>query len=123
MEKLEYERRKHKRIRTNYLADIYLYSYFSPKFLTKGVITDLSISGIKIEAHSSIKDVDLLITFTLPGDEKFYNIRGRVIRDIKESFTHIYGIKFVDMKFKDKLKIWIYILKHTKISSDSQNTK
>jgi c-di-GMP-binding flagellar brake protein YcgR len=106
------ERRRHKRIRTNVIADIYIYSYFSPKFLTKGVITDLSVGGVKVEASSLIDEEDLLITFFLKGDRKFYNLRGRIIRTTKDSLVFAYGIRFMEIKASDKLKIWLYALKN-----------
>lgn len=102
----QYEKRKHRRIKTHIKADIYIYSYYEPKFLGKGIISNLSAGGVKFESTDDInEDKELLITFFLPNGRKYYNIRARIVRKLKDAFVFAYGMKFFEMKLLDRIRI------------------
>jgi hypothetical protein len=104
-----FEKRRHERINTIIRADLFTFSQYDPRFVGKGVITDIGIGGMKLETNDVIEEgEDLLIKFFLPRGQYFDNIRGRIVRTQKDSFTFIYGIRFIDIKFLDKIKIWLF---------------
>lgn len=106
MKPQEYEKRRHKRVNAHIKADIYVYSYYDPKILGKGIISNLSAGGVKFESSDDInEDEDLLITFFLPNGKKYYNIRSRIVRKQKVSFVFTYGMKFIEMKLMDKIRM------------------
>lgn len=113
MDRPIYEKRKHSRIDIVLTADVFRFSHYEPKFLGKGVITDLGIGGMKIETNDVIDEKEeLLIKFFLPEGVYFDNIRGKIVRTRKESFTFTYGIRFIEMKFRDKFRIWRFSVKN-----------
>ena len=102
-----YEKRRHDRIDAIIKVDIF--EYRGGKFLGKGYITDISISGLRVETNDEINDSeDLFIKFLLPNGYYFDGIRSRILRTQKDSFSFIYGIRFVELFFKDKFRIWMF---------------
>ena len=104
-----YEKRRNKRVKTHIKADIYIYSYYNPKFLGKGIISNLGGGGVKFETTDDLdEDEDLLITFFLPNGRKYYNIRSRIARKQKDAFVYSYGLRFYEMKLLDRIRIMFF---------------
>ena len=100
---------KRRNFRVNTIIKINIFNYYSGKFLGTGYITDVSIGGLRVESIKNISDDDdVLVKFILNNFQYFENIRGRIIRTGKESFTYFYGIKFMDVSFRDRVRLWFY---------------
>ncbi|MEK6647026.1 MAG: PilZ domain-containing protein [Candidatus Firestonebacteria bacterium] len=119
------EKRKHLRISTIILADLYALDRFNT-FLGRGCITNVSTSGMQIETKDPItaSSSDFLLKFSLPNGTFFDQIRGRIMRVKKDTFTQIYGIRFTRIHWKDKFKIWWFltVFLHKKTSRPSSAT-
>lgn len=108
-----YEKRKHLRVNTIVKVDVF--NYYSGKFISSGYITDIGIGGLRIEANEHINDEDdVLLKFILTNGHFFENLRGRIIRTGKESFTYFYGIKFIDVSLRDRVRLWFFSKKMEK---------
>lgn len=93
------EKRKHKRLPTTIVADIYDSETLELK--GKGCIFDLSKSGIALETNLKLdKHKPFFIRMNIPME-----ILCRIIRiDEKEGFYR-YGLKFSKLKMSDAVKL------------------
>lgn len=108
-----FEKRKH--LRVSNIVRIDIFNFFSGKFISSGYITDICVGGIRVESNEKINDEDdVLLKFILPNGNYFDNLKGRIMRTGKESFTFFYGIKFLDVSLRDKLRLWFYSKKMEK---------
>ena len=106
---LNMEKRRHKRVSTIVMADLYLEEK-NNHMLGRGCITDLSVSGMQIETEDPLDiEHEFSIRFYLPNGMGFENLRGKIMRHKKESITYDYGIRFTRIKLFDRLRIWWYI--------------
>ena len=113
MDRPIYEKRRHARIDIVLTADLFRFGNYNPKFLGKGIITDLGIGGMKIETNDVIsEEEELFIKFFLPNGAYFDNIRGKIMRTQKVSFTYTYGIRFIEIKLRDKFRIWRFTIRN-----------
>ena len=108
---LRIEKRRHKRLKTIILADIYAIN--GNRLLGRGCITDISAGGVQIETREPVTvDEEFILKFYLPNGTSFDKIKGVIVRRNKESFTYLYGIKFTEISFSDRVKIWWYVRFH-----------
>jgi len=113
MRDLVFEKRRNSRVNTIVKVDIF--NYFSGKFIANGYITDVSYGGMRVESNKHFGDEDdILLKFVLNNGQYFENIKGRIVRTGKESFTYFYAIKFIDVSLRDKIRLWFYSKKMAK---------
>ena len=102
--------RRSARISTLTLAR--LFDTVTGELIATVAITDISAGGMQIETSEEIKAADeFVINFTLPNGSEVKNIVGKIMRHTKTSFTEVYGIKFIKIKFFAKMKIKGFIRK------------
>ena len=87
----------------------------------KGCITDFSLGGIRIETNEPLKEDEIFIfKFLLPDGQFFDGVRGKVVRSYKETFTFAYGVRFLEVRFRDRIKLWIYGLRANKYPEETE---
>ena len=110
-----FEKRKH--IRVSNIVSVDIYNYFSGKYICSGYITDICVGGMRLESNEYMNgEDDVLLKFFLPNGNYFDNLKGKIIRTGKESFTYFYGIQFSEVSLKDKLRLWFYAKRMGKIT-------
>ncbi len=108
-QRLYVEKRRHKRISTIIMADLYLPEPAN-EVLGRGCITDLSMSGLQVETKDPLTiDKEFSLRFYLPNGMGFENISAKIMRSWQASITHVYGIRFTKIGLVDRLRIWWYI--------------
>jgi hypothetical protein len=77
----------------------------------KGIITDLSLCGIKFESNNLLEEDEYyLVSFFLPGSSYYFNIKTRIARRIKNNLVIEYGMRFFDLNFLGKIRIWLFVV-------------
>jgi len=108
MDRIIIERRKKKRL--NILIFVDIYDIYSGNTICSGVITNISTGGIQVEIKEEVtKKGEILLGFSLPNGFIFSGIHGIIVRKERDSFAYVYGIKFIKISFKDKVKIWWFM--------------
>jgi len=102
------ERRKHLRIHT--IADIEI---LAGGKTTKGVITNISASGLGIIITAPIQIGERVeISFNLAKESKFTGIKGTVVRadHISDQFYYFLGVNFQSIKEDKKAELNRFVL-------------
>ena len=102
------ERRKSPRILVK--VNLQLWVDEKAESRAKGFVKNISLEGMSVvtDAHYPV-DSDLVLSLTLPDDLKM-NIYGKIIwmREIEDLYR--YGIKFTELDFREKPKLYRFIL-------------
>ena len=120
MPEITVERRRYPRVAVNIvIEDIFMLDAFVSR--QKGQITNISTGGVGVLIDDPIKlDTNIVFSFSLPNGVKINNIRGRVVRVIKEKDTWVHGIEFTKRGLLNSLKLlWYLALKKPPSESTS----
>ena len=112
MELKNQERRRHRRYIANSEAELFAFSVETPRFIGKGLVTDISFGGLRFESNFEFEQEDILLKFYLPGDRKLFAVRCRKVRTGKEPTRLIYGLKIYEALFTEKIRLWLYLFTH-----------
>ena len=99
------ERRKHKRVKFDAVVDLKA-SDSAYRYISKGSVKDISLGGLKFESCQELSIKDVVLSF---GNGSFLGgseIKGRIIRVVKDKLTYLYGVEFQELKLWEKVKIW-----------------
>ena len=109
------ERRKYKRYIANSEAELFAFSVETPRFIGKGVVTDISLGGLRFESNIEFPHDDVLVKFYLPGYMKLFAIRCLRVRTGKEPNRFVYGFKVSEARFSEKVRLWWYLFSHKNV--------
>jgi len=71
------------------------------------LIRDLSLGGLGIEVGRPLEKNEIInISVFLPLSKKFLNSRALVMRCHKDSIAYTAGLKFIEMKWREKFHFW-----------------
>ena len=100
--------RKHLRIPIVILVDLYLASIMVKR--GRGCIVNMSLGGMAIESETEFEKGDeLFIVVNLPGAKKPVEFYANILHEEKAGNINHYGLKYVRMKFLQKLKMRNFI--------------
>ncbi|OGS22962.1 MAG: hypothetical protein A2252_07755 [Elusimicrobia bacterium RIFOXYA2_FULL_39_19] len=118
--------RKHKRFFTDILVDL-----FTPDALTnkgRGVIIDMSITGMAIETESLLDvETELLVYIRLPNHKSGHQFFAEIVRMQDFGNLHRYGLNYTRISLAEKIMLFFFIRKwvreHRLENGENENKK
>ena len=100
------ERRKNIRVDYETVVDLKL-STDEMKCVSRGSVKDIGLGGLKIESCHEMGLNEVVVNF---GTDSFLwssRIRCKIAWVKKNKLTYLYGMEFLELKFWEKVKIWL----------------
>ncbi len=102
------ERRKGPRVRIR--VNVQLWEDYKLEKKAKGYIKDICLDGMSVVTNIRFSlGADLIFNLNLPEDLKI-NIYGKIIWEREDEEVFLYGVKFTELDFREKPKLYRFIL-------------